>query len=56
MDELRVNAALVELNALIQSLTQRCMNLSGELAVAQDKIKKLETPVETDRNVGNDDN
>jgi hypothetical protein len=47
MDEIRINAAIAELNALIQSLTQRCINLAADLAAAQAEIKSLkEKPVE----------
>jgi hypothetical protein len=41
MDEARINAAIAELNSLIQSLIQRNINLAGDLAVAQAEIKQL---------------
>jgi len=41
MDELRINAAIAELNNIIQLLTQRTINLAGELAVAQAELKSL---------------
>jgi hypothetical protein len=41
MDELRTNAALAEMNAMIQGLIQRCIDLSCDLAVAQSEIKQL---------------
>ena len=40
-DEARVNAAIAELNAMIQSLIQRNINLAGDLAVAQKLIEVL---------------
>lgn len=42
MDEARINAAIAELNALIQSLIQRNINLAGDLAVARAKIESFE--------------
>lgn len=44
MDETRINAAIAELNALIQSLIQRNINLAGDLAVAQKEIERLNQP------------
>lgn len=41
MDELRINAAIAELNAIIQSLIQRNINLAGDLAVARAEIETL---------------
>lgn len=41
MDELRINAAIAELNAMIQSLIQRNINLAGDLAVAKAQIESL---------------
>lgn len=43
--EMRVNAAIGELQAQITALTQRCINLAGELALANSKIQEL-TPKE----------
>ena len=40
-DEVRINAAIAELNAMIQSLIQRNINLAGDLAVAQKQIEVL---------------
>lgn len=41
MNELIVNAALAELNAMIQSLIQRNITLAGELAVARNELTQL---------------
>ncbi len=41
MDETRIQAAVAELNAIIQSLIQRNINLAGDLAVAQKQIEAL---------------
>lgn len=41
-DEIRINAAVAELNAIIQSLIQRNINLAGDLAVAQQKLKETQ--------------
>ena len=41
MDETRVQAAIAELNAMIQSLIQRNINLAGDLAVAQKELAQL---------------
>ena len=41
MDETRINAAVAELNAIIQSLIQRNINLAGDLAVAQKELTQL---------------
>lgn len=46
MDETRVTAAVQELNAIIQTLTQRCINLAGDLAVAQKQLEQLNQPKE----------
>ena len=46
MDETRINAAVAELNAMIQSLIQRNINLAGDLAVAQKQIEVLNQPKE----------
>ena len=50
MDETRINAAVAELNAIIQSLIQRNINLAGDLAVAQQQLKETqnENPVSPD--------
>ena len=40
-DEVRINAAIAELNAMIQSLIQRNINLAGDLAVAQKELTQL---------------
>ena len=45
-DEVRINAAIAELNAMIQSLIQRNINLAGDLAVAQKQIEVLNQPKE----------
>lgn len=55
MDESRINAAIAELNAIIQSLIQRNINLAGDLAVARAEIKRP-SEANFDRNTGNDDN
>lgn len=47
MDELRIQAAVAELNAIIQSLIQRNINLAGDLAVAKKEIETLNQPKET---------
>jgi hypothetical protein len=39
--ELRANAVVAEMNALIQSLIQRNINLAGDLAVAKAEIDQL---------------
>ena len=44
MDEIRVNAAIAELNYQIQMLIQRNINLAGDLAVALNEIKQLKEP------------
>lgn len=41
MDEERINAAVAELNAIIQSLIQRNINLAGDLAVAKKELAQL---------------
>jgi hypothetical protein len=41
-DEIRINAAVAELNAIIQSLIQRNINLAGDLAVANQTIKEMQ--------------
>jgi hypothetical protein len=41
MDETRINAAMAELNALIQNLMQRNINLAGDLAVARKEVEAL---------------
>jgi hypothetical protein len=41
MDETRINAAIAELNAMIQSLIQRNINLAGDLAVANKELAHL---------------
>jgi hypothetical protein len=41
MDETRIQAAIAELNAIIQSLIQRNINLAGDLAVAQKELAEL---------------
>jgi hypothetical protein len=46
MDETRVTAAIAELNAMIQSLIQRNINLAGDLAVAKKEIETLNQPKE----------
>ena len=38
MDETRINAAAAELNALIQTLIQRNINLAQDLASANERI------------------
>lgn len=48
MDETRINAAIAELNALVQSLMQRCINLSGDLAVVQKELADLKKSHEPD--------
>ena len=50
MDETRIQAAVAELNAIIQSLIQRNINLAGDLAVAQQQLKEThhENPVSPD--------
>lgn len=42
VDELRANAAVQELNAVIQGLIQRCVNLSADLAEANARVAALE--------------
>lgn len=39
--ELRANAVVAEMNALIQSLIQRNINLAGDLAVAKKELAQL---------------
>jgi len=41
MDEIRVQAAIAELNTMILNLMQRAINLAGDLAVAQKEIQRL---------------
>ena len=41
MDETRINSAITELNAIIQSFIQRNINLAGDLAVAKKEIETL---------------
>lgn len=43
MDETRINAAIAEMNQMIQYLLQRNINLAGDLAVAQKEIEALTT-------------
>lgn len=45
-DEIRINAAAAEMNAVIQSLLQRNVNLAGDLAVAQSQVQGLQKQVE----------
>jgi hypothetical protein len=45
MDE-RVQAAIAEMNQMIQYLLQRNINLAGDLAVAQKEIEVLKQPKE----------
>lgn len=40
MDEVRVNAAVAELNLLIQSLIQRNINLAGDLAATKKELEE----------------
>ena len=40
MDEVRINAAIAELNWQIQMLIQRNINLAGDLAVALAQLKE----------------
>jgi len=48
LNETRINAALAELNWQIQQLTQRNINLAGDLAMALEEIKQLkEKPCDT---------
>ena len=47
MDETRINAAIAEMNQMIQYLLQRNINLAGDLAVAQKQIEALNQPKET---------
>jgi hypothetical protein len=46
MDETRIAAAIAELNALIQSLIQRNINLASDLAVAQKELAELKEKAE----------
>lgn len=46
MDDVRINAAIAELNAIIQSLIQRNINLAGDLAVAQKELNQLKENAE----------
>ncbi len=41
MEEVRTNAAVNELNLLIQGLIQRNINLAGDLAVALKELQEL---------------
>ena len=41
MDELKINAAIAEMNNLIQTLIQRNINLAGDLAVAQKELAQI---------------
>ena len=47
MDETRINAAIAEMNQMIQYLLQRNINLAGDLAAAQKEIEALNQPKET---------
>lgn len=38
MDEARINAAIAEMNNIIQALIQRNISLAGDLAVAKERI------------------
>ena len=49
-DEVRINAAIAELNAIIQSLIQRNINLAGDLAVANNEITTLKEQENADTN------
>ena len=40
-DEVRINAAIAEMNQMIQYLLQRNINLAGDLAAAQKELKEL---------------
>jgi len=44
LEEARINAAVAELNNMIQSLIQRNINLAGDLAVAQKELAELKQP------------
>ncbi len=41
LDEVRINAAVAELNTMIQSLIQRNINLAGDLAVVMKELESL---------------
>ena len=41
MDEIRINAAAAEMNALIQTLIQRNINLAQDMASANERIIQL---------------
>ena len=41
MDETRINAAIAEMNQMIQYLLQRNINLAGDLAAAQKELKEI---------------
>ena len=43
MSEVRVNAALQELQVQIQALMQRNISLAGDLAEARAEVEKLKT-------------
>jgi hypothetical protein len=50
MDETRINAAIAELNAMIQSLIQRNINLAGDLAVANKELSTLKEKQDANTN------
>ena len=45
--ELRINAAMAELQSMVSTLLQRNVNLAGEVAVLQAKVAALMTPNES---------
>jgi hypothetical protein len=46
MDEIRINAAAAEMNAVIQSMLQRNVNLAGDLAVANSQVEALKSQIQ----------
>ena len=46
MNELQVNAAMAELNAINQFLTQRCVNYAGDLALAKSELAIAKREIE----------
>ena len=54
MDETRINAAIAEMNQMIQYLLQRNINLAGELAIVQKQVNELATAIEASANIKGD--
>lgn len=50
--EVRANAMLAEIHALLSAATQRCATLAAELAVTKKALEEANKPVEVTENNG----